>query len=483
MTLPGVSYTIQSTAPPRSVPTGTARWFVAGVADRGSITEALKVTSMTQFVRLFGDRLASSYLYDALDVFFREGGSEAYVGRVVGPTPALATINIYDQSGSTAPGDVALVATAKEHGAWANGLNVAVTVDGTDFTLTVTHDDDDTVSEVSPVLADRAAAVTWSADSDYITITLGASNEDPRAGTYSLAGGDDDTDNATETEWADALDLFVADLGGGQVSMPGRTTDASHEAVLAHAVAFNRTALLDAEDSATSGTLTATAENGRAEPGAKFGAMFAPWVVCPGVLTGTRTVPPSAAVAGLMARSDGQGNAPNVAAAGDNGELRYCTALSQSAWTDTVRETLNDAGVNVFRVLYGRVRLYGYRTLVDPDTAPAWLHLGGSREVSYILAEAQRIAETFVFDQIDGRGRTIGRWAGALKALLATEYDRDALYGDTMEDAFIVDVGPSVNTPETIAEGKLRAVIAARTSPMAERVEIEVVKVLTTDTI
>ena len=46
---------------------------------------------LEQFRSTFGGRVSYGYLYDALDVFFREGGSEAWVSRVVGPNPVTAT--------------------------------------------------------------------------------------------------------------------------------------------------------------------------------------------------------------------------------------------------------------------------------------------------------------------------------------------------------------------------------------------------------
>jgi hypothetical protein len=59
--------------------------------------------------------------------------------------------------------------------------------------------------------------------------------------------------------------------------------------------------------------------------------------------------------------------------------------------------------------------------------------------------------------------------------MLTGYYESGGLYGDTPEEAFRVDT--SVNTPETIEAGQLRAVISMRVSPMAELVVIEIVKV------
>jgi hypothetical protein len=54
-----------------------------------------------------------------------------------------------------------------------------------------------------------------------------------------------------------------------------------------------------------------------------------------------------------------------------------------------------------------------------------------------------------------------------------------SLFGDDANgtDAFTVDVGPDVNTPTTLGNNELHAVIALRMSPGAELVVIEIVAV------
>ena len=49
-----------------------------------------------------------------------------------------------------------------------------------------------------------------------------------------------------------------------------------------------------------------------------------------------------------------------------------------------------------------------------------------------------------------------------------------------MTEAYVVNVGPSVNTPATIADGQLCAVLSVRMSPHAELVRIQIVKYPTT---
>lgn len=475
MTAPGVQVLQRTTLPPRSVPADTSTWFVAGVTERGP-QAAVAINSMAAFLSVLGARLATSVLYDAAETFFREGGARMLVSRVLGPAAAVGTKNLLD--GASA---VALTVNANSKGAWGNNLKVAVvagTVGGT-FQLQIQYNN--VLVEQSGDLVDTAAAVAWGTGSSYVTVIQGASVLDPAVlAAASLTGGADDTVSITDTHWATALAQFARDLGPGMVSMPGRTTDQAHLDTLAHAALNNRVAVMDAPDSAVVATLTGSAVAARAGGNGKYGSLFAPWAVVPGIATGTtRTVPYSAVVAGIVGRNEGQFSA-NDPAAGEKGISRYAIGLSQADQTDANRDTLNTAGVNMARILQGSVKTYGWRSLADPAVEPQWLNFGNARLFTAISADAQQVGDSFVFDQIDGQGLTISQYGGELAAMLLSYFNQGALYGTTPDEAFSVDVGAQVNTPNTIAAGELHAVLAVRMSPMAEFVIIEVVKVAIT---
>ncbi|MBD0327843.1 MAG: hypothetical protein ICV68_15520, partial [Pyrinomonadaceae bacterium] len=146
-------------------------------------------------------------------------------------------------------------------------------------------------------------------------------------------------------------------------------------------------------------------------------------------------------------------------------------------WTDAERDSLNTVGVNVIRHLPDGVTLYGFRTLAKPDSdASGWMTLNNQRLRLAITAEAEAIAEAFLFDQLDGKGQKIAEYRGALMGVLLRYYTAGSLFGETPEEAFFVDVGPGVNTPTSIANGELQAVLSVRMSPMAELAVIEIVK-------
>jgi hypothetical protein len=469
---PGVNVTLRSTPPARSAPTDTGVWFVVGTADAGPVQPTL-LRSMSDYTTKFGARVSYSVLYDALDVYFREGGSNAYVARVCGPAAVTASKNLLDGAAA-----ISLVITALGPGASGNNVKVGVRAGSAGGTFVLFIQDANNIEqETSPDLATQGAAVTWAQNSNYIRAALGVSAINPAvSAAAALTGGNDDRANIVDAQWAAALAQFTSDYGPGQVSAPGRTTDIGHQQLVDHAGNNKRVAILDAPDTATVATLLASATGARTG-NQKFAAMFWPWMIAPGIVTGTtRSVPPSALIAGLLSRNDAAGMGADQAAAGDNGQAIAVIDTSQNPQTDAVRAQLNVGGVNIVRELFGGIRVYGWRSLVDPTAEASWVNFGCARLYMSIAADAAQIAEAFMFDKIDGQGKTLSALSGALSGMLQTYYNSGDLYGASASDAFFVDTGAQVNTPTTIANHEIHAVLYVKMSEFAEMVAIEVYK-------
>lgn len=309
--------------------------------------------------------------------------------------------------------------------------------------------------------ADKVGTRTGAATAAYDALDLffsegGATAYASRIGATSATASDIDT-------LAEALAVFGRDLGPGQVIAPADTT--AHSALLAHARDNNRIALLDGGGSIVIGP----------QPGA----------------SANRNVAPSAAAAGLIARSDAT-RSVNEAPAGDRGYLRAAvdvarpaavadvTALAATAtgtsgaefgglftagrFTDAERSDLDDANVNPFRVGLNGVQLYGFSGL------PADSFLTNARLRMSLTARMRALGEQFVFKTINDS--VIGAFRDVLAAELLREYKAGQLYGDTTEDAYTVDVSDAVNTPTTISAGELKAVVSYVPGPFAERVVI-----------
>jgi phage tail sheath protein FI len=427
----------------------------------------MPVYNMDEFVSIFGARQTYSPLYDWLDVFFREGGNRAYVSRVVGPAATSGSLNLLDAGAA-----IALVATGIGPGAWSAGykVQVAAGVGAGTFVIRVL-DATNAVLEDSGDLLDTSAAVQWSQFSDYIRLTQGASVNDPAVlAATALSAGNDDRLNATDASYQAALDRFSKDLGPGQVALPGRTSDTAHGQIVAHANARNRVALLDLPDVAVQATLIASVAAARSNPVGGFG----PWITVPGLISGQfRVVPPSALIAGLVARNDPSLGA-NHPSAGRFGVSRFAYDLSQIDWDDTARTALNNSGVNVIRRFRGQIVVYGWRsTSLDPN----WTDFGNSRLFMAMASQLDRVAENFLFDEIDGQdGGTIQGFHTGIAGVMLDFFNNGQLFGNTAAEAFNVDTGPSVNTLATIAANELHAVVSVRMATMAEFVQVEVVK-------
>lgn len=288
--------------------------------------------------------------------------------------------------------------------------------------------------------------------------------------------------SALSTKYEDALIKFTDELGPGQVAAIGAETAAAHSKVLAHAQALNRHALLDcAQTDVAAATLEGIATTDSADPNASYGEVLGPWATIPPIPGGSvRHVPYSAIQAAILSRNDKAGVVQNQPSAGVWGISTYALDVA-AAYTDAERSALNAAGVNVARLKNGTVRTYGART-VAPAT-DAYTLASNSRLRMAIFAQADVIAESYVFAQIDGRRVKVNEYGAQLSALLARFYEAGALYGDTAREAFRVDVGPTVNTDATIAANELHAVMLCRMSPFAELVQIDLVKVAITDTV
>lgn len=491
---PGTYVTVSTAASPfaDNVPTGT--WFVTGETQQGPVGVAVPVTSMQDYANFLGARVSYGMLYDSLDEFFHDGGILAYVSRVVGPGALAAAITLQDTAGS--PMDT-LTVTAAGPGTWGNSLQVVVAAGTASNSYTIQILNNGTSVAVSQNLFTPTDAVNWFAAQHAwvccVTVTNDASTStapqnNPATGTFNLTGGTDDTSDVTETQWTNALTAFVANLGPGQVSAPGHTTTAGYEALIAHASTFNRVALCDVADSSNPSTLVSQAQSIQSAEGANssYGALLAPWVIIPGLNytnpsaqspVPTRVVPPSAVAAALMAANDANPlNTANVPAAGNNGQSTFAIGVTQT-YTQSQLGTLNAGGVDVFLVPSGAtaVTLYGYQSL---STDPNWVQLNNVRFRMQMINDFGAIGDNYVFAQIDGKGHVIAQFNGDLASKCQSYWSQGSLYGATAAQAFSVNTGSAVNTPQSIQAGYLKAQVSVVMSPFAGWVDITVVKYL-----
>ena len=497
---PGVNVTVNtpSSSPQTNNPTGT--WFVTGITAGGPSGIAVPVNSIQDLTTYFGTvsngsvtsrTSESALLYDSLDVYFREGGINAFVSRVAANDGNAAICTIYAQD-STAW----LNLTAIGNGTWANnvdpgyGLEVTIAVAGNGgYSLTVFLNGNQ-IGQTSPALFTAIDAVSWinsqPAPGLLFTAVAQSGVGVPSADTRGFINGADGT--VVETDWTNALEAFTSAYGPGQVSAPGHVTPDGFKALSDHAYNNNRVALFDSEDLSDVESLVAQAQSTQvgsmaAAIDSSYGALFAPWIKVPGISSTqpntiapsfTRLVPPSALVAARIAAVDAVHDANFPAAGVQNGSASYATDVTVT-YSASDRATLNSAGVNLLRNINGTVAVYGYRSL---STDTNWIMFNNVRFRMQILRDLDVVAEPFVFAEIDGKGQIFARLAGALSGQCQLYWLRNSIYGTNVNDSFTVNCGPQVNTPATIAAGQLNAQINLRMAPQAELVSISVTKYL-----
>lgn len=472
--MPGVNVTtVTRTGPtaPNLAPAG--QLFMAGLAERGSTTAPVRIRGLADFENYFGGRVAYSQLYENIATFFEEGGSQAYVIRVVGPAATLGSVTVSDRA---TPAVETIEFEAKNAGSWSSDLSITVndlTGGNVEFVVAL---DGTTVERY--IATDIAGVVSAFEDSQYVSATsLGsttvAPNNMPEEGTYTLSAGADDRSNVTATEYEDALDLFSLNLGNGAVAIPGIGSTV-HAALISHAVANRRVALLSEAENATIAQLKTTAGNLNSE----YAGLFAPWVQI-ATPAGTKFISPEGYVAAMRNRAHVEAG-PWRAPAGQIAVARSVIGL-KTEYTRTQGDDLDANKVSAIRNINSTVRLYGWRSLSD-DTANYALLLG--RDVlNYLVWQSEARLEQYVFQTVDGKGQLLSAINGTLVGILEPIRQAGGLYerindnGDLIDPGYLVETGSTVNTLENLANNEVRARISVRVSPAAALISVTIVKV------
>jgi uncharacterized protein len=136
---------------------GTSTPAFLGLAERGPDDGPRRITSWTEYQRIYGSFIADGYLAESVFQFFNNGGSQCYVLRVTRGDAAGASVTV--QNRAQPPVDDGLQLIARGKGAWGNAIVITVE-DGTrdpanELKLTLRHQDD--ASVVPDRLADQPA--------------------------------------------------------------------------------------------------------------------------------------------------------------------------------------------------------------------------------------------------------------------------------------------------------------------------------------
>ena len=211
---------------------------------------------------------------------------------------------------------------------------------------------------------------------------------------------------------------------------------------------------LDVDGAITSGAVIRSARS-------DYGALYFPWIDVTGA---GGHAPPSGHVAGVFARVDaerGVHKAPaNEALRGAYG-VRYRIGKA-------VHDELNPAGVNVLRPFGNTVKVWGARTLADPQSVQQkeFTYINVRRLFCFLRESIEEGTGWVVFEP-----NTPELWARItrnVRAFLTRAWESGALFGKTAEEAFTVKCDADNNPPEVRALGQVVTEIGVAVTKPAE---------------
>lgn len=475
--MPGVVVTTGvRTGPSGVIVAPSSTWFVAGTAERGSITDPQLITSVAEFETYYGAYNASYTLHQHVKTFFEEGGSRVYVSRAVGASATAGSLTL-NASGSVA----SMTLTAKNPGSWSSnvraeviagvvsGFNLRIYVNGV---LQFSTGDVATVTDaVNKVNASAIASIYVSATAIVPANALVVVAQTPLS-----AGANGSA--PTTAQLVTALSLFSSALGAGAVSIPGQFGATAYTGIIAHAVANNRIAILGFDPAASQSAAITAASAYYAATGAEYAAFYYPHIQVPGPSDTILTISPEGYAAAKRSLAHNQ-YGPWQAPAGLVSQAYYVTGLADAV-DKTEGDALDLARVNAIRVIQGTIRIYGARSVSSDETN--FRYITYRDLLNYVVVEAEKALEDLVFSTIDGRRTVFGRVEARLIGLLDPLRSAGGLYaafdvdGNQIDPGYSVEVSDALNPVAQLATGLVKGKVGVRVSAVGDRIEVQVLK-------
>lgn len=491
---------IRSAAP---IPTSLPAFL--GITERGPIGTPQFITSFDDFVKIFGGFTVNSDLSLAMQGFFDNGGTSAWVSRTVHytditsaatQTALAATITLVDRAGSPLS---TLKVDGKTPGAYANDIKAIIedaTSGNTDeFNLKI--EEDGVVKEIFPNVSmtdtddnyvedivndpDNGSNLVAVVDLDSAT----ASPTDlPALGTFTLIGGDDGLTSLADTDFTgnEAAETGVHAFDDVQdltiLVIPGRATSAVHNKMISYCEVTRDGSMFAIMDppAGLSGTGIVTYKVTTAALVSEFAAIYWPRIKIlnpSAVVFGTATqitVPPSGHICGVYARTDGSftGGVYRAPAGIEVGRMFNVLGFeTNEVLKDAVRDLVYPQLINPLTSFPGSARFIdGSRTLLQGGNFPS---VPERRGVIFIEQTIKRTLETFRQSQNDEITRA--NVENTITAFLLTQTRNRAFRSTDPAKAFIVDAdvpGETINPPSEQVQGNLNVTIGLATNKPTE---------------
>jgi phage tail sheath protein FI len=508
--------------------TGVATSIAAfvGWANTGPTDRAVLVQSWTDFQNQFGGLTSyegtPNYLGYAVNQFFANGGSQAYIVRLVA-TAAVVTANAGDTQAVKASvpipgsGGAAFTATAIDEGQWANSIYgiriVTNSFDSTRFSLLVVYtpvggqettvesfpnlslDPSDTqgrgiISVVndpgtgSQIIQVSNVVVANLPTANPLTIPAGTGPYALGVGAGSVAGVDGTVLIPGAADFLTALDASTGGTAGvhlldtvpifNLLCVPGETDPATITELQAYCQSQRAFYIVDCKSSDNFTSLQTGPSGITGTTQAANSAFYFPWLNAPDPLQQNRInlFPPCGFVAGLYAATDasrGVWKAPAGIDAGLTGESGPNVLL-----TDIQNGTLNVQGINCIRSfpVYGDV-IWGARTLRGNDQlASEWKYVPIRRLALFLESSLYDGTQWVVFEPNDER-----LWSQIrlnVGAFMQGLFLQGAFQGTTPQQAFFVKCDGENNPQSSIDQGIVNILVGFAPLYPAEFVVIQI---------
>lgn len=476
-----VQETLNPVAPIVGAASDTVAAFI-GANDRGPTTATL-VTSWSQYTSLFGtwNTTASNNLPLAVYMFFANGGSQAFITRVVGAGAQAGTRALQDRNATP---DDTLRLTAKNAGAWGNSINVSISNStlANHFNVSVYYNGNtdaylvEQFTDLTMTNASSRYAVTVinTSSSYLVALDLDSSSEgalkNPAVVTNQpLTTGANGAAVTTVSNYA-SFDVIEQSL---VLNVPGLTDSVSVNAAIAYAESRDDVfVVIDGINDTTANQLTLAGSYAASS----LAAVYYPRLVIADPTLGigapagaTLTVGAGGAVVGLIASTD---TARGVFKAPAGLTARLAGAVSVSKLTSAELDALNSASsaVNAIRFVSGSgIVVMGARTL---KTGYIDKYIPVRRTIIYLRKALTDLTEFAVFEPNDAR--LWRRISASISTFLTQFWSEGGLRGASPAQAFFVKVDAQNNPQASIDNGFVNVEVGVALQRPAEFVVIKI---------
>jgi phage tail sheath protein FI len=453
-------------------------------------TTVTRVTSWYEFSRTFGGYNIAYPATFGVGLFFKNGGTELYVRRVLNSSATAAATNIVNSSAATL-GTV----TPRAKGADSNNLRIQFTCRDASPTTSSYWDlavykengtdagtgDDVLLEQFPSVLLGATTSPDYivsvvSAESQYITIAITDATKLPVTTVIPLTGSSDGTTvlaadfTAAVQDFASIerpLVLFAPEIIRDMGSSDGATIQ---DALVTFAEANAGFAVLDTAADLTPAQAVTYAT---ARAVSSYAAVYYPNIYIADPLgrnsTSVRKSGPAGAVAGLYLTTD-RDYGPFKSPAGMQYTVGGAVALERR-FTAAELDTLNSAAkpVNAIRDIPGAgVVVMGARTLKQDGTANRYVSM--RRSLSYLKKELTQLTQFALFQNNDER---LWSQIRATVSVFLNDYrNRGGLAGGSPDEAFYVKCDAENNPNTSVAQGVVNIEVGVSLEYPAEFISI-----------